>query len=67
MFIISAYDLHTGEEVAHEEKIGFQSALDCYAIVAKHFTNYFPGDCFGVMMYCGNEDAHIIFGFEEAI
>ena len=67
MIVISVYDLHNGEEVLHEEHANLQEALDAYAIAAKHYTNYHSTDCFGVLLYCGWEEAPIICGFGDTL
>ena len=67
MFVISVYDLRNGDEILHEEHAELQEALNAYAIAAKHYTNYHSFDCFGVLLYCGWEEAPILFGFDEDV
>lgn len=63
MFVISAYDLHTGEEVFHQEFERIESALTAYQLAVLHYRNYCTDDCFGVLLY--TESGSIVYGFGE--
>lgn len=63
MFVVSAYDLHTGEEVFHQECEKIEMALTVYQPTALHYRNYCADDCFGVMLYTGS--GNIVYGFGE--
>lgn len=63
MFVVSAYDLHTGEEVSHQEFEKIDPALTAYQLAVLHYRNYCTDDCFGVMLYTGS--GNIVYGFGE--
>ena len=61
MFVISVYDLKTGDEVYHAETNSISESLHLYELAVKHYRNYCTDDCFGVMLY--TESGNIIYGF----
>ena len=63
MFAVSAYDLHTGEEILHHEFERIEFALTAYQLAVLHYRNYCTDDCFGVMLY--TESGNIVYGFGE--
>lgn len=63
MFVISAYNLHTGEELYHQECEKIETALSTYQLIVPHYRNLRADDCFGVMLY--TESGNIIYGFGE--
>ena len=63
MFIVSAYNLHDGTEVHHEEFENIEPALTAYQLAVLHYRNYCTDDCYGVMLY--TESGSIIYGFGE--
>lgn len=63
MFVVSAYDLHTGEEVYHQECEKIETALSTYQLVVPYYRNYRTDDCFGVLLYTGS--GNIVYGFGE--
>ena len=63
MFVVSAYDLHTGEEVSHQEFEKIAPALTAYQLAVLHYRNYCTDDCFGVLLYTGS--GNIVYGFGE--
>jgi hypothetical protein len=63
MFVVSAYDLHTGEEVHHRESEKIESALTDYQLAVLHYRNLCADDCFGVLLYTGS--GNIVYGFGE--
>lgn len=63
MFVVSAYDLHTGEEVFHQEFEEIGAALSSYQLAVLHYRNYCTDDCFGVLLYTGS--GNIVYGFGE--